>query len=55
MKFKNAGSILNITSNGNGNVTAAMNGDLNPGAVASGIIALSATGGNTLNIRWSRF
>ena len=48
MKFKNAGSILNITSNGNGNVTAAMNEDLNPGAAASGIIALSATGGNTL-------
>ncbi|QQV75716.1 hypothetical protein H6P87_01280 [Rickettsia tillamookensis] len=43
MKFKNAGSILNITSNGN--VTAAMNGDLDPGAAASGIIQLSSTGG----------
>src|SRR5207237_897840 len=43
MKFKNAGSILNITSNGN--VTAKMNGDLNPGAAASGIIQLSSTGG----------
>ncbi|MCC8419378.1 MAG: hypothetical protein LN590_07765 [Rickettsia endosymbiont of Glossina mortisans submortisans] len=43
MKFNNAGSILNITSNGN--VTATMNGDLNPGAAASGIIQLSSTGG----------
>nr|WP_253308436.1 hypothetical protein [Rickettsia endosymbiont of Ceutorhynchus assimilis] len=43
MKFKNAGSILNITSNGN--VTATMNGDLDPGAAASGVIQLSSTGG----------
>ena len=43
MKFNNAGSILNITSNGN--VTATMNGDLNPGAAASGAIQLSSTGG----------
>ncbi|WP_218460216.1 hypothetical protein [Rickettsia sp. TH2014] len=43
MKFNNAGSILNITSNGN--VTATINGDLNPGAAASGVIQLSSTGG----------
>ncbi|KIJ88950.1 beta strand repeat-containing protein, partial [Rickettsia asembonensis] len=43
MKFNKAGSILNITSNGN--VTATMNGDLNPGAAASGVIQLSSTGG----------
>ncbi|WCR56461.1 hypothetical protein [Rickettsia asembonensis] len=43
MKFNKAGSILNITSNGN--VTATMNGDLNPGAAVSGVIQLSSTGG----------
>ncbi|GAA5251994.1 hypothetical protein KNCP2_02820 [Candidatus Rickettsia kedanie] len=46
MKFKNASSILNIQSNGN--VTVTMNGDLNPSAVASGIVQLSSIGGNTL-------
>lgn len=46
MKFGDPDSVLNITSNGN--VTATMNGDLNPGATDSGIIQLSSTGGNTL-------
>ncbi len=43
MNFGNLNSTLNITSIGN--ITATMNGDLNPGAVGNGMILLSSTGG----------
>jgi len=41
MKFNDPNSVLNIQSTGN--VMAMMNGDLDPGAAASGIISLTST------------